>query len=393
MPFLPFVVLLAWQAFSKSASFALGWATAIYFGQVPGKQGSILAAVSLASAAWVILLLGFAVPLLAGAAMDAAGLIDRNFSVQPIHVLSLAAALILGPPAIAGATVWGDFHAERSARQWARMLPACYPATASLGLGVIQMVIFTPFLLVQRLVKKHALLQTAVSLRDDATDDDLVAVVRDALQHVGDDEVRADEAPPLLAWPMLTVGFAARHLVGAVVRGEPMQLRANGLQVFAYATNVAVLGPSTDAHRVRAELARELPFHNARVTWSDDAQEVEDAVMAAYRADEGADRLHRRLDEVQERLDVTDLAPDEWNLLYRLRLQVEHRVLERDGLLADEGQDGDAGDHHEGDEDDEKPRAPVHPPLGIGLVGPSAASGSPAHRPHSRRSRKGVVSA
>ena len=31
MPFLPFVLLLAWQAISKSASFALGWATAIYF--------------------------------------------------------------------------------------------------------------------------------------------------------------------------------------------------------------------------------------------------------------------------------------------------------------------------------------------------------------------------
>ena len=51
MPFLPFVLLLAWQAISKSASFALGWATAIYFGQVPGKQGRILAVISLASAA------------------------------------------------------------------------------------------------------------------------------------------------------------------------------------------------------------------------------------------------------------------------------------------------------------------------------------------------------
>ena len=39
MPFLPVVLVLAWQALSKSASFALGWATAIYFGQVPGRQG------------------------------------------------------------------------------------------------------------------------------------------------------------------------------------------------------------------------------------------------------------------------------------------------------------------------------------------------------------------
>ena len=63
MPFLPFVLLVAWQAVSRSASFALGWATALYFGQVPGRQGRILAVVSLLSLAWLIVLVGFGVPM------------------------------------------------------------------------------------------------------------------------------------------------------------------------------------------------------------------------------------------------------------------------------------------------------------------------------------------
>ncbi len=332
MPFLPFVVLLAWQAFSKSASFALGWATAIYFGQVPGKQGRILAVVSLASAAWVILLVGFGLPLLAGAALDAAGVVDRNFSVQPLHVLGLSAALVLGPPAIAAATVWGEFHPERTLGQWARMVPSSYPAAASLGLGVMQMIIFTPVLLVQRLVKKHLLLQTAVSLRPEADDDDLLDGVRTALARMGLENVGEQPAPTILAWPMRTIGFAARRLIGAVVRGEPMRLRVDGLQIFAYATNVAVLGPSGQAHRARAELGRELPFHNARITWSDDAQQLEDEILDAHAA-AGAEpeRLHRQLEAIQARLDLAELDPDEWNLLYRLRLQVEHRALERAG--------------------------------------------------------------
>ena len=107
-------------------------------------------------------------------------------------------------------------------------------------------------------------------------------------------------------------------------------MRADGLQLFAYATNVAVLGPSEDAHRARAALERELPFDRARITWSEDAQDLEDEIVKAYRA-AGDDlvALHRRLDEVQARVDRGSLNVEEWNLLYRLRLQAEHEVAER----------------------------------------------------------------
>lgn len=329
MPFLPFVLLLAWQAISRSASFALGWATAIYFGQVPGRQGRILAVISLASAAWVIVVLGFALPLLAGAALDAAGVIGRNFEIEPLVVLGLAAAILLAPPAIAGITVLAEFHDERRWATWLRMIPVSYPATASLGLGVLQMVIFTPYLIIRRLMKKHSVLQTALSMREQTDDDDLVQVVAEALHGLGIGDVRAERARGVLAWPMLTVGFAARHLIGAVVRGDPMRLRADGLELFAYATNVAVLGPTEDAYRARAALERELPFDRARLTWSDEAQELEDAILQA-RSDAGGDidSLHRRLDEVQRRIDAESLNAEEWNLLYRLRLQAEHEVME-----------------------------------------------------------------
>ena len=330
MPFLPFVLLLAWQAISKSASFMLGWATAIYFGQVPGKQGRILAVISLASAAWVIVVVGFALPLLVGAMLEAGGSIERNFQVTPMVVLGLWAAILLAPPAIAAITVLVKFHEERSVGHWLRMIPTCYPAIASLGAGVLQMVVITPFLIVQRLVRKQSLLQTALSMREHTDGDDLAQVVAQALRSLGIERVRVEEARGPIAWPMKTVGFAARHLIGAVVRGEPVRLRANGLQLFAYATNVAVLGPSEEAHRARAALERELPFDRARITWSEDAQDLEDEIVKAYRA-AGDDlvALHRRLDEVQERVDRGSLNVEEWNLLYRLRLQAEHEVAER----------------------------------------------------------------
>jgi hypothetical protein len=337
MPFLPFVLLLAWQAISKSASFALGWATAIYFGQVPGKQGRILAVISLAAAAWVIVGVGFALPLVVGAGLQSTGVIERNFRVTPLVVLGLWAALLLTPPAIAAITVLVKFHDERSIAQWLRMIPFSYPATASLGAGVLQMVVFTPFLVLQRLVRKQSLLQTALSMREHTDGDDLAQVVAASLRSLGIERVHVEEARGPITWPMRTVGFAARHLIGAVVRGDPVRLRADVLQLFAYATNVAVLGPSEKAHRARAALERELPFDRARITWSEDAQDLEDEIVKVYQSAGGdVAALHRELDEVQARVDAASLNVEEWNLLYRLRLQAEHEVLERE--LAEAGE-------------------------------------------------------
>ncbi|HJP88657.1 MAG TPA: hypothetical protein VJ850_06465 [Candidatus Limnocylindrales bacterium] len=330
MPFLPFVLLLAWQALSKSASFALGWATALYFGQVPGSQGRILAVVSLVAAGWVIVIIGFAIPIFTGALLEAAGVIERNFDVEAIHYLALVGAIVLAPPAVAGGLVIGEFRDERTVSEWLRLIPVSYPATFLLGLAVLEMVAFTPFLLVQRWRQKRTLVQVPLVMKEGTDDDDLVEAVRAALASIGIEDVSVTEATGPKAWPMRTVGFAARHLLGAVVRGDPMRLKADGLEIFAYATNVAVLGPTEDAHRVRAAVERELAFRDAYLTWSDDSQQIEDELTEARKSANGDfDGLRRKLDEVQERMDSASLNSEEWNVLYRLRLQVEQAAARR----------------------------------------------------------------
>lgn len=330
MPFLPFVLLLAWQALSKSASFALGWATALYFGQVPGSQGRILAVVSLVAAGWVIVIIGFAIPIFTGALLEAADVIDRNFDVEAIHYLALVGAIVLAPPGVAGGLVIGEFRDERTVSEWLRLIPVSYPATFLLGLAVLEMVAFTPFLLIQRWRQKRALVQVPLVMKEGTDDDDLVEAVRAALASIGIEDVSVSEATGPKAWPMRTVGFAARHLLGAVVRGDPMRLRADGLEIYAYATNVAILGPTQDAHRVRAAVERELAFREAYLTWSDDSQQIEDELTEARKAANGdVDGLRRRLDEVQDRMDAASLNSEEWNVLYRMRLQVEQAAARR----------------------------------------------------------------
>jgi hypothetical protein len=325
VPFLPFVLLLAWQALSRSASFALGWATALYFGQVPGRQGRLLSVISLLAAGWVIVLVGFALPIGLGAALDALGVIGENFDVRPIHVLGLAAAVVLAPPAVAGAVTIGEFQGERSMGAWLRLIPVSYPATLMLGLAVLQMVVLTPYLLVQRWRNKRGLVQVPLVMREGTADEDLIRGVRIAIASIGVDDVAIREAQGLKAWPMRTVGFAARHLLGAVVRGEPMELRADGLEIYAYATNVSILGPKSDTYRVRAAVQRELALSDAYLTWSEDAQGFEDelrGVLASANGDVSA--LQERFDKVQGRIDAASLNSEEWNVLSRMRLQAEH---------------------------------------------------------------------
>ena len=330
MPFLPVVLLLAWQAASKSASFALGWATALYFGQVPGRQGRVLSVISLLALAWVVVVIGFAIPILGGALLEAVGVIDENFDVQPLHYAALAAAVLFTPPVVAATVVLSNFLDERSLGSWLRLVPVSYPATFMLGLSVLQMVLMTPILLYQRWRQKRKLLQVPLVMREGTDDDDLVEAVRTCARAAGIRDATVTEATGPRSWPLRTLGYAARHLLGAVVRGEPLRVRADGLEIYAYATNISILGPQEDAYRVRAAVEREVAFCDAYLTWNDDAQQFEDELADAAKASDGdLATLRRRLDGIQERIDAASLNSEEWNVLYRLRLQVEHRAEER----------------------------------------------------------------
>jgi hypothetical protein len=336
MPFLPFVLLLVWQALSRSASFALGWATAIYFGQVPGRQGRILSVISLLAAAWVILVVGFAIPILGGALLEALGIIDENFEVTPTVYAGLVAGVLLTPPAVLVATEYAEFRGERDWAGLLRLLPVSYPATAMLGISVLQMVAFTPFLLIQRWRQKRKLVQVPLVMRQGADDDDLAELVARALRAIGLRDARVSEATGPKSWPLRTVGFAVRHLLGAVVRGEPMRFAVDDLEILAHATNVAILGPKKDAYRVRAAIERELAYGDAYQTWNEEAQGFEDELYEVYRSRNGGlETMRRSFDSIQERIDVASLNSEEWNVLYRLRLQLEHAAQDRDEARAE----------------------------------------------------------
>jgi hypothetical protein len=70
--------------------------------------------------------------------------------------------------------------------------------------------------------------------------------------------------------------------------------------------------------RARAALVRELSFTEAYQTWTKEAQQIEDALM---RADKGAVSV----ETIARQLATIDLPYEEWEILYRILLQVRLR--------------------------------------------------------------------
>ncbi len=322
MPFLPVVLLLAWQALSRSASFALGWATSLFFGYVPGSRGRLLSIMALVSAAWVVLVLGFAVPISAGWLAERIGLVDRNFDLAWWQAWGLAAALLVTPPAVAGISEIAGFDEPRSVGHWLSRVPYSYPGTASLGASVLMMVVIAPFLVVQRIRAEQVLLPIPLVLREGSDDASVSDAIRAALDDLdlGSFEHRTLSGPR--SWPLRAMGFAARHLLGTVVRGEPDRMVGDGMEVLSFATNVAILGPQEQAHRARAAIAQQLAFSDVYVTWSEDSQRLEDALLELRRARLDGRDIEPLLDAFRARLDAASLNADEWNVLERLRLQL-----------------------------------------------------------------------
>jgi hypothetical protein len=103
-----------------------------------------------------------------------------------------------------------------------------------------------------------------------------------------------------------------------------MRLAAGDLEIYAYATNISVQGPNEETYRVRAAIERKLGFHDAFLTWNDEAQGLEAKLLDAHHEANGdVEALRKRLDEIQEEMDTASLNSEEWNVLYRRRLQVE----------------------------------------------------------------------
>jgi hypothetical protein len=313
------LIAILTQLMGGVATMTVGWAVVLLFGRVPVSRQGLLSSIGLASLVWVVALVCVLVPPAGGlliAAIPRPGFVPVAW--LQVALLAIAVALPLG---IGLATVYVVDEGSRP-HGLARVQAVLrgYPYAAVLAGTIV-------FLALLRL---HRRLR---SLRRGWHDEHLAfivkpgryaAVVSDmaaALWEAGLPVVR-QRAPRVVEVPPRLLALVGGPSAGEIP-DELVELRLDSLAILVYPSDIAVVGPSELVARARSAMARQLAFTDAYLTTAKESEQVEDRLAEISRRGFVSAADFHPIDEI---LACLPIPHDDWETLYRLRLQVENET-------------------------------------------------------------------
>jgi hypothetical protein len=307
----------------------LGWATSMLFGKVPQKRQYVLTGITVASLAWMVVLLGIAFPKVGSFLLAFALPSDSNAGW--IRLAMLAAALVL--PALVGiGTLFATERNERphGARQTLRVVMRGYPYTLALALTLLLMTLFAPVIKLLDAVKRRTSAHVPAVIKPD----DYRGVVEDVKKVLRQHgfPTREARASWMLRLPVKVFMKLASAAAEGLVVAEMVELVSDRLQIQMHPSDLVIHGKEKDVMRVRAILSEFLVFTEAHMTWTKEANEFEDRLGAVWKAlRAGGDRaeLEARMQAIDAEIRRAELDYDEWQVVFREKLLVERAILSR----------------------------------------------------------------
>lgn len=318
---------------TKILTTALGWASTLLFGRVPADRQLVVLGITFGSVLWLALLAGVLVPAVGTFLLV---LVPQQDVIpeSTIRLAMLAGALVL-PGAIGGLTLALAAPDDRTPRRIASAVVRGYPLTVLLAV----LLLFLAGLAIWR--KGHSVVRRW-------TDAHVPIVVRaGAYEQVADDldravsaaglDVTAAPAPASMSMPARWLAAVAGTGSGALVPDRMVQLVGPDLHILIYPMDLLISGKPGLVTRARAAMASRLTSSAAHLTISAEAQAVEDRLTALANPTTDAPDVARTYDEAAAQelsaidgLLVTIPVPyEEWEVLYRQRLQVERDLRAR----------------------------------------------------------------
>ena len=322
------LVALIFRSAGRLLNTAFGWATAMLFGRVPQDRQIYLSLISFGSVIWLLALVGIAFPSAGTFLLSFVPLpdwVDRKW----VRLTMLLAAVVI--PAVVGvlaSRMVEEKDRPRGAAGIARATLRGYPYTIGLALTLILMTVFAPFLKLRDLARRYTTQHVPVMVEPA----DYASVVDDIAAVLQDDGLAVSRGRPswMLRAPTRLLGWFAGSAVGDLVADRLTVLVAPEVEVLLHPSDMVISGRAQAASRTRALIAEHLTFTRAYLTWDAEANEIEDALRAVWqRVKEGA--ADGALDEVravEARLHALTLPYEEWEVLFRQKLQVERTALQ-----------------------------------------------------------------
>jgi hypothetical protein len=345
----------------------LGWATLLLFGKVPQSRQTLLLVIVFGSLVWVALIIGIAAPpvgTLLVASVPMSDAVDPNWIRIGMFTGALAVPVAIG---LAAAFVSEDATERRPGaliRAGIRGYPFAFTLTLMLGLLAAVAIGRKIRSLSHKWEDSHIPMVVKPGAYE-AVLDDVERALDDAQLHVA-----PRDAGTLLSGPPKLLDKIAGRGLGTLVPDRLMILAGHDIEVLVYPSDLAISGTRDRVARARAALASRVSNAPAYLTTSAESQRIED-VLDKIR-DEGRkappEQTLARLHTVDERLASLAVPYEEWQVLYRLRLQ-----LERDARAAMDHDEatiapelGDGGQRSPGATGGRGIRAPIRAAIGLG---------------------------
>lgn len=319
------IVAFAGRQLGRIASLAFSWATTTLFGRVPQRKRTLVTGMAIASLLWPVMVAGIVQPSVATFLL---AFVTLPSFVDPwVRPVMLAFALAL-PLAVGGLGAW--LHEPRPrGRALAAAVLRGYPTALGLFLVLLWMVVLAPLIKLQALLRRWESAHVAIAVKPGGYEH----VVRDLAAALGRAglTVRTQRAGWVYELPGQILAALGGSRVRALVPPRLLVLRAHQLDVVVHPMDLSLRGSKSALARARAAVARELTFTEAHQTWDPAAQEEEDALARAAGGEGDLDEIGRRIERIE-------LDFEQWEILYRLFLQVRLRRSSReaDALVSEE---------------------------------------------------------
>lgn len=337
MAFLAALFGVAGRFAGRLLTTTLGWASSLLFGRVPQNRQIVLALITFGSIVWAALVVGVAVPDVGAvlvAAVPAPDVVDRGW----LRLAMLAGALIV--PAVVGvATLFVLAPADRPrGAALVGQVVRGYPLSAAVAVTLVILAAVG----VARFVHHRAMGWVDAHVPIVVHPGGYDRVVADLERALDDAGLAVDRRPaPLpLAIPGRLLARIAGPAIRALVPDRPLELVGEGIEIGLYPSDIAIGGRKLAVARARAAIATRLTSTAVSMTTSAEAQEVEATLEKLTRARvagampgtasrTAADPVEAGevLAAVDRRLADLDVPQEEWEILYRQRLQVERDLL------------------------------------------------------------------
>jgi hypothetical protein len=336
MAFLAALFAIGSRFAGKILTTALGWASTLLFGRVPASRQLLMLGITFGSVIWVVLLAGVLFP-------DVGTFLlvfvpDQQLVPEPvIRIIMLIGAAIV--PAVVGAlTLMLQPGRPRNPRRVAAAIGRGYPLTALLAVLLVFLAALAIFRKARSLTRRwddaHVPLVVEPGRYDEVADD------LDRALAAADIEVAPSLAPAAMSKPARWVAAIAGEDAAALVPPRMIQLQGDGLDILIYPMDLLVTGRPELVVRARAAMASRLTTSAAHLTVTAEAQQLEDRIAALAQPAPDRPDQPRPFDEavaaefagIDDQLARLKIPYDEWEVLYRERLQVERDL--RAGAMA-----------------------------------------------------------